>query len=127
MSQTNKWLLSGAILGGLAVALGAFGAHVLEDILSSSELSTYETAVRYQMYHALALLLLSLMPNTSKWVRYAGYSFLAGVLIFSGCLYLLVFTGLSWLGAITPIGGVLMIVGWGMLARAAFQRSSTSE
>lgn len=118
------FLLSGAILGGLGVALGAFGAHALRATLEASQrLDTFETAVKYQFYHALALLLVAVlsyqMEKETRLLSYAGYSFLAGTLIFSGSLYILCFTGIRWLGAITPIGGVLMIVGWGLLAWVA--------
>jgi uncharacterized membrane protein YgdD (TMEM256/DUF423 family) len=106
--------LLGALFGLLAVGLGAFGAHGLEGVLAPEEMATYETAVRYQMYHALALLLLSaasgkLPPSV---VRGAGWAFTAGVLVFSGSLYLLLFLGLPWLGAVTPVGGVSFMVGW---------------
>ncbi|MCA9838247.1 MAG: DUF423 domain-containing protein [Trueperaceae bacterium] len=102
----------GAILAFLAVALGAFGAHGLKGILSPDRLATYETAVRYQMYHALALLVIGALPKVTY--RAAPVLFV-GVLVFSGSLYLLVATNLSWLGAVAPIGGVLMLVGWLML------------
>jgi uncharacterized membrane protein YgdD (TMEM256/DUF423 family) len=115
--------LIGALFGLLAVALGAFGAHGLEGRLSSADLATFETAVRYQMYHALALILLGTtaarLPEFR--VRVAGWAFATGILVFSGSLYLLVLTGHRWLGAVTPLGGVAFLVGWGGLA-AAFMR-----
>ena len=111
-------LIAGALLGGLGVAIGAFGAHALRAALTQSgRTETFETAVKYQFYHALALLLIGILyaafPNRS--VLNAGYSMLAGVIVFSGSLYILCLTGIRWLGAVTPIGGVLMIIGWGML------------
>ncbi len=111
-------LIAGALLSGLGVAIGAFGAHALKAVLTQSgRTDTFETAVKYQFYHALALLLIGIIyaafPNRS--VLNAGYAILAGVIVFSGSLYILCFTGIRWLGAITPIGGVLMIIGWGLL------------
>ncbi|MDJ1499020.1 DUF423 domain-containing protein [Xanthocytophaga agilis] len=112
-------LLSGAILGGLGVGLGAFGAHALKPMLEASQrLDTYETAVKYQFYHAFALLITGLLAYRieNRLLTYAGYSFLGGTLIFSGSLYILCLSGIRWLGAITPIGGVLMIIGWVLVA-----------
>jgi uncharacterized membrane protein YgdD (TMEM256/DUF423 family) len=111
-------LISGALLGGLGVAIGAFGAHALRAALTASgRLDTFETAVKYQFYHALALLLTGIIYATfpNRMVLNAGYSMLGGVIVFSGSLYILCLTGIRWLGAITPIGGVLMIIGWGLL------------
>lgn len=109
-------LRAGALLGLLGVALGAFGAHVLTDIVTPQRLATFETAVRYQMYHALALLVLAALP---KETHRAALFFIVGTLIFSGSLYLLVLTDTGWFGAITPIGGVLQLVGWGVLVFSA--------
>lgn len=113
------FLMSGAILGGLGVAIGAFGAHAFKAALEATgRTDTFETAVRYQFYHALALLFIGLLlfKLDSKLLHYSGNLMLAGTLIFSGSLYSLCMTGIKWLGAITPIGGVLMIVGWVLLA-----------
>lgn len=99
----------------LAVAFGAFGAHVVEEILTPDRFDVYQTAVQYHFYHALGLLLIgavSLHAGESKWYSWSGYALLAGVLIFSGSLYLLTLTDTGWLGAITPIGGVAFILGW---------------
>lgn len=108
----------GAISGGLAVAAGAFGAHALKSLLSADALATYDTAARYQMVHALALL--ATAWASTRWagraIDLAGWSFVAGSVLFSGSLYLLALTGTRWLGAVTPLGGVLLIVGWGLLA-----------
>jgi uncharacterized membrane protein YgdD (TMEM256/DUF423 family) len=120
----KTFLLLASIFGGLAVGLGAFGAHALGDRLGPSLLNTYEIAVRYQFYHALALVavivVLGRWPTASAAVV-AGWLFVAGILIFSGSLYLLVFTGVRWLGAITPIGGVAFIAGWACLAWVALR------
>jgi uncharacterized membrane protein YgdD (TMEM256/DUF423 family) len=115
------FLLSGAILGGLGVAIGAFGAHTLKAMLETSgRTDTFETAVRYQFYHALALLFIGLLlfRVDSKLLHYSGNLMLVGTIIFSGTLYILCMTGIKWLGAITPIGGLLMIAGWVLLTMA---------
>lgn len=112
------FLATGALLAGLAVAAGAFGAHGLEARVSPARLETFRTAVTYQMYHALALLVVG-WAAAQGWgaaVHAAGYCFIAGILVFSGSLYLLVLTDTSWLGAITPFGGVAFIAGWLLLA-----------
>ena len=117
------FLQSGAILGFLGVALGAFGAHAFRAMLELSKRSdTFETAVKYQFYHALALvaigILLQLPATTAvsaKYYSWAGYAYLSGVLIFSGSLYAICFTGITKFGAIAPIGGLLMLAGWALL------------
>jgi uncharacterized membrane protein YgdD (TMEM256/DUF423 family) len=113
-----------AVLGGLAVALGAFGAHALESRITPQLLSVYETGVRYHFYHALGLIgvvyAVNRWPASSLPVA-AGWLFVVGVLIFSGSLYLLALTGIRWLGAITPIGGVAFLAGWACLALAAWR------
>ncbi|TPG88822.1 DUF423 domain-containing protein [Brevibacillus laterosporus] len=111
----KRYVTAGAILALLGVALGAFGAHVLEKMLDAKGLATFETGVRYQMYHALGLLFVGLLGNQlgeSKMLKWAGNFLLAGILIFSGSLYLLCATGVKMLGAITPIGGVCFLLGW---------------
>jgi uncharacterized membrane protein YgdD (TMEM256/DUF423 family) len=114
-------LLVGAVAGFLAVALGAFGTHGLRARLSPEMLAAFETGVRYQMYHALAILLVALMLGRfDGWMfRAAGWAFTIGIVLFSGSLYLLAITGTTILGAITPIGGLAFLVGWGFLAVAA--------
>lgn len=102
----------GALLAFLGVALGAFGAHALRDIVTPERLGTFETAVRYQMFHALGLLALqALPPRTHR----ATWPLFLGNVLFSGSLYLLVATNLAWLGAVAPIGGALQLVGWALL------------
>ncbi len=110
----------GALYGGVAVALGAFGAHALRSRLEPRDLEIFETGVRYQMYHAMALLAAAWLLD--KGITQAGgaaWGFTVGTLIFSGSLYVMVFTGQRWLGAVTPIGGVAFIVGWVFLMLAA--------
>ena len=110
----------GALFAGLAVAAGACGAHALRDRLEPRDLEIFETAARYQMYHGLALFAAAwLLDRGIAQAGLAAWGFTLGTLVFAGSLYLLVFTGARWLGAITPLGGVLMIGGWIALAMAA--------
>jgi uncharacterized membrane protein YgdD (TMEM256/DUF423 family) len=107
-----------SISGMIAVGLGAFGAHALKAKLDAEgTLATFQTAVQYQFYHTLALLFIGLlmMRLESPWLNYSAYGMMAGILIFSGSLYILCFTGIKWMGAITPIGGLGFILGWGFL------------
>ena len=114
------WIL-GSLFGFLAVAAGAFGAHALRARLAPDLLAVFETAARYQMYHALALLVVAMAA--ARWpdpaFRAAGWLFTAGIVVFSGSLYLLALTGVRWLGAITPLGGLAFLGGWIALALAA--------
>ena len=118
----RTFMFVGALMGFVGVALGAFGAHGLKGRLSAEMLAVFETAVRYQMYHALALLVLGAMMSRleGRAVIVAGWSFTAGILIFSGSLYALALSGVTMLGAITPIGGLAFLIGWIALAIAAF-------
>src|SRR5258707_10042083 len=111
------FLLIGAVSGFLAVALGAFGAHALRDRLTAEMLDVFKTGVNYQMYHALALLavgilLARLSIDGSPWLSAAGWLFVVGSVLFSGSLYLLSLSGTTWLGAVTPLGGVAFLLGW---------------
>ena len=109
------FLISGTILGGLSVAIGAFGAHKLKPfLLANNKLAVFETGVQYQFYHALALILVGMLAEKINHpsVQYAGHAMLWGTIIFSFSLYALCLTGITKLGAITPIGGVLLILGW---------------
>lgn len=119
------FFVTGSLSAFLAVALGAFAAHGLKGRLSAEMLQIFEVGVRYQMYHALALLAVgwaaSRWPGAS--VSAAGWLFVAGTLIFSGSLYLLSWTGARWLGAITPVGGVAFLLGWLALAWGAWNAS----
>lgn len=111
----------GAASAGLSVAAGAFGAHALRDRLEPRLLEVFETGARYQMYHALALLLVGALANRfpGALATAAGWLFVAGTVLFSGSLYAMAFTGIRALGAITPLGGVCFIAGWACLALAA--------
>ena len=123
----SGWLVVGAVAGGLGVMLGAFGAHGLKTRVPAELLAVFETGVRYQMYHALALVAVGLLAlrAPSGWLTAAGWLFLVGIAIFSGTLYLMTFTGARWLGAITPLGGLSLIAGWFALAAAAWLTSSS--
>lgn len=117
-------LIVGALYGFLGVALGAFGAHGLKARLSPELLTVWKTAVEYQFYHALALLLVALLASQrpSSLLGGTGLCFALGVLIFSGSLYAYALSGLRWLGAITPLGGLLFLAGWALLFWAALKR-----
>ena len=125
----SKYFISiAAFLGALTVALGAFGAHALKAVLSPAALITYETAVRYQMYHVVALLITGILmnkaesPKQQKLLNRAGLFFIDGIVLFSGSLYFIVakpflgIEGLPWVGVITPMGGLLWIIAWVLLA-----------
>lgn len=116
-------LFIGSIYGGLSVVLGAFGAHYLKTRISQEMLTVFEVGVRYQMYHALALCLIGL-AGSSLYLSYSALAMTVGTLLFSGSLYLLVFTGVRRFGAITPIGGVFLIIGWVLLAVYSLQMVS---
>lgn len=117
MNQRNT-LTAGVVLAGLAVAIGAFGAHALRPLLeANARTETFELAVRYQFYHAFAILFCGLLMVNfpSRHLGRAALCFSAGILIFSGSLYTLSLSGIRALGAITPIGGLLFIAGWFLL------------
>lgn len=126
MTGKNILVLAG-ISGALAVGLGAFGAHGLEPILiQNGRLDTFETAVSYHFYHTLGLLglgILALIKPEWKGLSLAAWGMFLGVMIFSGSLYILSLTGITWLGAITPIGGVGFILGWLALAYAMIKNN----
>jgi uncharacterized membrane protein YgdD (TMEM256/DUF423 family) len=123
--MANVFIALGALLGGLSVLIGAFAAHSLRSVLSASALALVETGARYQMYHALALfgvgLLLLWQKESNLLLTIAGSCFVGGVLLFSGSLYGLSSGNIPWLGPVTPIGGLLLIGGWGMLAISALK------
>jgi uncharacterized membrane protein YgdD (TMEM256/DUF423 family) len=116
----RTFLLIGALAGFTAVALGAFGAHGLRARLSPDMLAVFETGVRYHMYHALAIIATALIMDraSGRLTAAAGWLFTAGIVLFSGSLYALAVTGVTVLGAITPIGGVAFLAGWACLAFA---------
>jgi len=116
----KTFLLVGALAGFLAVALGAFGAHALRARLSPEMLAVFETGVRYQMYHALAIMVVGLIAaRLDGWlIRTAGWSFATGIVLFSGSLYTLALSGVTIFGAVTPFGGLAFLLGWGLLVVA---------
>jgi uncharacterized membrane protein YgdD (TMEM256/DUF423 family) len=113
------WLGIAAVNGALAVAAGAFGAHGLKAMLAPDMLAVFETAARYHMVHALAMAIAALAGS-----RTSPALFLGGIVLFSGSLYLLALSSVTWLGAITPIGGALLIAGWLCLAFSSFRKAS---
>lgn len=118
MTAARALGLAGAVAAFLAVALGAFGAHALRSRLSPDLLATFETGVRYHMYHALALLACAWAADRWSYpqIVWAGWLFVAGIALFAGSLYLLTLTGARWWGAVTPLGGLAFLAGWGCLA-----------
>lgn len=113
--MSKLFLISGSIIAALGVAVGAFGAHALKAILeANNRLETFETGVKYQFYHALALIILGLIMQKfdHRLFVWSGYSYLAGIIIFSGSLYILSISGVGKWGAVTPIGGLAFILGW---------------
>jgi uncharacterized membrane protein YgdD (TMEM256/DUF423 family) len=113
----------GAVFAFLGVALGAFGAHALRGSLGAADLATFETGVRYQVYHALALL--ATAWAVTRWpggtAHVAGWLFVAGIVLFSGSLYVLVLAGQRWMGAVTPFGGLCFLAAWALLAWTALR------
>lgn len=129
MNQRST-LLTGIVLAGLAVAIGAFGAHGLRQLLEANQRTdTFELAVRYQFYHSFAILFSGVLMYhlPSRTIGRAAICFLAGIAIFSGSLYALSLTGMRVLGAITPIGGVAFIAGWVLLFLAVVQTQKRSQ
>ena len=128
--MTRLFLASGAIFGGLSVAAGAFASHALKTQLSERSQQIFETGTKYQMYHALALILVALLLSHTEGgdtlMGAAGYAFIVGIVLFSGSLYGLSLFELKWFGPITPLGGVAFVVGWGCLALAAFKSTPVS-
>jgi uncharacterized membrane protein YgdD (TMEM256/DUF423 family) len=122
--MVRVFLTIAALLGGSAVGFGAFGAHALKERLSERSLEIFETAARYQMYHALALLLVGVLMSRSQveetFLTASGWAFIVGVVLFCGSLYMLSFSGIKWLGAVAPLGGLALMVGWAAIAVAAW-------
>ena len=120
------FFLIGSILGGIAVSIGAFSAHGLKEFVSTELLTTWDKAVRYQMYHALAIIAVAWAINTwpaqSKLLGVGGWLFFVGIVLFSGSLYILVLSGIRQLGAVTPIGGVAFVAGWLCLILAVWRK-----
>lgn len=122
--MTRIFIAIAAILGGTSVAAGAFASHALKEQLSERAMEIFETGAKYQMYHALALLMVALLLTRTEGAQNlllaTGSAFILGTAIFSGSLYALSLTGIKWLGAITPFGGAAFLVGWACLTIAAF-------
>lgn len=131
----KAFLKTATIIGALSVALGAFAAHSLKSNVSDYAVDIFETGVRYQFYHAFALLASGILYKefTNNFVRWSGRCFIAGIILFSGSLYLLTFIkaavkpGYDWVGAITPVGGLFFIVGWVCLFLGIFKRTSSGD
>ena len=118
-AMDRTFLLIGAVLGFLGVAFGAFGAHGLKSRLSPEMLGVFDTGVRYHMYHVFAVLIVAAAIGhigNARLLAMAGWCFFAGILLFSGSLYVLALSRIGMLGAITPIGGLLFLIGWACLA-----------
>ncbi len=123
MALDRIFLTVAGIFGGTAVAAGAFASHALRGQLSERLIGVFETGVRYQMYHALALLMVALLmqrgEGVSTWLVVTGWAFVSGVLIFSGSLYALSLSQIKILGAVAPLGGLTLMIGWGCLVVSA--------
>jgi len=120
----SPFLTLGALSGFLAVGAGAFGAHALKARLAPDLLAIFETGARYQMYHALALVLVALVQvkaAPSALLAWSGWLFVAGTVLFSGSLYVLALSGVRWWGAVTPLGGLAFLAGWALLAAAGLR------
>ncbi len=121
-------IFTGSVFMALAVALGAFGAHIVQNQLTPEMYNVFQTAVEYHFYHSLGILILGVVilnTGTTKWFRWSGISFFTGILIFSGSLYIYTLTGARWLGMITPVGGLAFILGWGLLAAGIWKTLET--
>jgi uncharacterized membrane protein YgdD (TMEM256/DUF423 family) len=130
-SPAQRFLVLGSIIAGLGVAAGAFGAHALKEILEAPMLQVFETATRYVMYHAVGLCIVSWAIDRypEQRLEKSGWLFILGILLFSGSLYVVSLAGIRWVGAVTPIGGLAFMAGWGLLGwgvwRAALPRSTS--
>jgi uncharacterized membrane protein YgdD (TMEM256/DUF423 family) len=127
-----RFIVIGAIASLLCVVIGAFGAHSLKELLSESMMRNYETGVQYQMFHSLGLIVIGMLSflwgkdsQARAWLNRAGWLLLLGIVLFSGSLYTMALTGKTWLGAITPIGGVSFIAGWAILTAVAWRAHRT--
>jgi uncharacterized membrane protein YgdD (TMEM256/DUF423 family) len=123
MPITHKYRLLGSILAFCAVLFGAFGAHALkETLIAHDSIQTWETAVRYQMWHALALILLSISSLSNYILKMTGLCFVVGTLLFSGSLYGLALDGPKWLGPVTPLGGLCLMIGWSLFVYSIYKK-----
>ena len=122
MPITHRYRLLGSLLALCAVLLGAFGAHALRETLSAHDsIQIWETAVRYQMWHALALIMLSVIPGSQSIPKMTGPCFVVGSLLFSGSLFGLALDGPKWLGPVTPLGGLCLMLGWLLLVYSSYK------
>lgn len=128
LDEPRRWVVLGALLAMLGVVLGAFGAHGVEDRVSEDDFDTYRTAALYHMLHALALFATAFVAERypGSTTRLAGWCFVAGIVLFSGSLYVLATVGPDILGAITPLGGVAFIAGWALLGYAAWSGTGST-
>ena len=117
----RTFLLLGSVFGFFGVALGAFGAHGLKKIIAPEMLLIFETGVRYQVYHTFAIFIVAFFVDRYPTLRYSGRLFGAGIILFSGSLYVLALTGIPMFGAVTPFGGLCFLAGWTMLGVTAFR------
>lgn len=120
--SARTFLFLGSLAAGLAVMMGAFGAHAFRAHIGPELISAYRTGVEYHFYHALGLLAVALAAHrlpSSRFIRWAGWSMLLGIVLFSGSLYGLALSGTGWLGAVTPFGGLAFLIGWALLAFGA--------
>jgi uncharacterized membrane protein YgdD (TMEM256/DUF423 family) len=124
--RSFQFAILGALFAATAVGAGAFGAHALKTILDAPMLAVYETAARYQMYHALGLIVVAWLyrETHSRWAVKAGWLFCAGIFLFSGSLYIVALAGIKWAGALTPLGGLSFIAGWLCIAWTAWSTSN---
>jgi uncharacterized membrane protein YgdD (TMEM256/DUF423 family) len=129
-TSARRFLAAGALLALLSVAAGAFAAHGLKGSLDAYRLGIFETAARYQMYHALALLLVGTLAAIGQfslaWLRASALAFAGGILLFCGSLYALAFAAPKWFGAVTPLGGLMFIAGWLLLSIAVLKRPKSA-
>ncbi len=126
-ASARTFITLAGISGFLMVALGAFGAHLLENAISADQLKIWETAVKYQMVHTVALLALALLFfwKSNSALRWAGWLFVEGIVLFSGSLYIYAVTDISWLGMITPFGGIAFLAAWILLIVGSLQKRSS--
>lgn len=132
VSTFSRWILAaGAAFALIAVLSGAFAAHGLKATLDAQQLALFETGARYQMYHALALLLVGVIATvpqiSGRPLQLAAFAFILGIVLFSGSLYLLALSGIRWLGAITPLGGISFLLGWLALIVAALRPAADDD
>lgn len=127
MQSNQVFIILGAVSAFLTVALGAFGAHALETLLSEQALQTWQTAVDYHGFHSLGLIITGLLISNNSRITMAGWWMLAGIILFSGSLYLLSVTGIKALGMITPIGGSCLLISWLLIAWHTIKQASYSD